>query len=51
MDSLCVGEQNQHARVQETRYESGEQIIVPEADLIDRNGVVLIDDRNDTVCQ
>ena len=47
MQSARVGQQREHLRVREIAHQSGQTIVVAEADLVDRDRVVLIDYRND----
>ena len=47
VEPLDVGEQHDEVRVHHHADERGQRVVVAEADLLDRGGVVLVDDRHD----
>ena len=47
VERVDVGEEHEGVRVGDVRHEGGEPVVVAEADLLGRHGVVLVDDRDD----
>jgi len=47
VQSRLVGQDDEHVRLDEVGHECRERVVIAEADLVDRDGVVFVDDRDD----